>query len=76
LKLESVGEVIATRSLTLVRNEVESEKIEVTLGKPFQDGENFLCPYQISGFGRNKIIAIGGIDAAPGHATGSEHDRS
>jgi hypothetical protein len=49
--------------LTLVQGDAAPSKIEVTMGKSFADGSTFFCPYQIRGPGRNKVMAIGGVDA-------------
>ena len=65
MKLESVGDVIADRVLTLNREGQEPAKIHVLLGRPhkFPDHDDYYCPYQIKWLGREKVMAIGGVDA-------------
>jgi len=65
MKLESVGEIIASRKLSLIRKGQELVEVVVLLGKPekFPDHTDYYCPYQITGFGREKVMAVGGIDA-------------
>jgi len=64
MKLESVGEVIASREFSLLRKGEKTELV-VLMGKPeaFPQGADYYCPYQIKGFGREKVMAIAGIDA-------------
>jgi hypothetical protein len=68
MKLESVGEVIATRTLFLATH--KECKILVKLGKPqpmppVPDavGEHYYCPFQITGIGSEKASYAGGVDA-------------
>src|SRR5258708_8265288 len=65
MKLGNVGEVIANRKFTLIREGQEPAEVEVLMGKPekFPDHADYYCPYQITGMGREKVIAIGGVDA-------------
>ncbi len=65
MKLESVGEIIASRKLALLKNHLPPARIEVLLGKPerFPDHSDYYCPYQIKGFGSEKVMAVGGVDA-------------
>jgi hypothetical protein len=65
MKLDSVGEVIANRKLSLVRDNQEPVEVEVSMGRPmkFADHTDFYCPYEIKGLGRGKVRAAGGIDA-------------
>ena len=64
MKLESVGEIIASREFSLLRKDEKTELI-VLLGKPkpLPESSDYYCPYQIKGFGREKVMAIGGVDA-------------
>ena len=65
MKLENVGEIVASQKFTLVREGKELVDLLVLMGRPemFPDHRDFYCPYQIKGFGREKVMAIGGIDA-------------
>ena|SRR5579863_8530540 len=65
MKLESVGEIIASRRFTLLRKGKEPVEVIVLMGKPekFPDHTDYYCPYQIKGIGRQKAMAVGGIDA-------------
>jgi hypothetical protein len=64
VKLESVGEVIATRTLTLLRNQGVASEIVVILGKarPMPDHQDCYCPYQIKGAGDEKVRYQCGVD--------------
>ncbi len=65
LKLQCVGEVVATRTLTLLRDDGPPSEILVLLGKPQQlpDFTDYYCPYQIKGIGSEKVHYMCGIDA-------------
>src|SRR5467141_4154449 len=64
MKLENIGDIIAVRKLTLVRDGQPSTAVEVLMGRPQRtpDQEDFFCPYQISVGG--KVMAMHGIDAS------------
>ncbi len=65
MKLDNVGEVIATRRLFLDGEVAGSTDILVKLGKPqpFPDFADFYyCPYQITGLGDEKVRFASGID--------------
>src|SRR5260370_15024306 len=65
MKLESIGEVIAIRTLSLAND--PSRKVVVMMGKPqpLPDalGDDHYCPYQISGAGTERIFYGAGVDA-------------
>jgi len=65
VKLESVGEVIATRTLLLLRDNTAALEVLVLLGKPQAgpDHQYFYCPYQVKGVGEEKMKSVYGIDA-------------
>lgn len=65
MKLESVGELIASRSLTLMGDDNSTSEVTVLLGKPqqFPDDKNYFCPYQLKGVGDEKVRYMGGVDA-------------
>lgn len=61
-----LGEVVATRVLRLLGGETSPAKeVVVKIGKPkpFPDGRDYFCPYQITGLGDEKVQYSGGIDA-------------
>jgi hypothetical protein len=62
VKLEGVGETIATRSYSLLR---EGETGVVLLGKTlhFPNHIDFYCPYEIKRSIHRKLWGIGGVDA-------------
>jgi hypothetical protein len=64
VKLENIGEVIATRSLTMLRDEGAPSEVLVLLGKPqkLPDHSDYYCPYQIKGAGDEKVRYMCGID--------------
>ncbi len=55
LKLENVGDVLATRTLVLERDDELQGAATVLLGRPRAHGEEFYCPYQIKGAGDKKV---------------------
>jgi hypothetical protein len=65
MKLESIGEVIATRTSFLAND--PSSKVVVKMGRPqpLPDsiGDHHYCPYQISGAGTERIFYGAGVDA-------------
>lgn len=65
MKLESIGEVIATRTLILLRGDGAASKVVVLLGRPQQlpDHEDYYCPYQIKGAGDEKVRYMCGVDS-------------
>jgi Domain of unknown function (DUF6968) len=65
LKLESVGELIATRTLMLHQDNGANAEINVLLGKPQQlpDHQDYFCPYQIKGTGDEKVRYSCGVDS-------------
>lgn len=64
LQLENVGEIIAERKLTLMRDGRPFSEVLVLLGRPKQlpDHPDFYCPYQFKGAGSEKVKYICGID--------------
>lgn len=64
LKLDSVGEVIARRTLTLLHDQGAPSEVLVLLGKPTRlpDHEDYYCPYQIKGAGSGNVGYACGVD--------------
>ncbi len=60
MQLQDVGVQIATRVL-----QANDRKITVVIGRPekFPEGEDYYCPYQILGFGNERVRYAGGVDA-------------
>jgi hypothetical protein len=66
MKLDSIGELIASRTLTIEADgNAISEEVTVLLGKPQQwpDHDDYFCPYQIKGAGDEKLRYMGGVDS-------------
>ena len=65
LNLESVGEIIAERKLVLSRDGHAPTEIQVLMGKPqnLLNHPDYYCPYQLKGFGDEKVRAAWGVDA-------------
>ena len=65
MQLESVGEVIATR--TLFPEKDASRKVFVRMGKPqplpHALGHDHYCPFQILGLGSEAVTYAAGVDA-------------
>jgi hypothetical protein len=61
-----LGDVIAERVLTFESATGASTEVVVRLGRPVRDGSEpaWLCPYQVSGLGRDRVMAIFGVDSA------------
>jgi hypothetical protein len=64
LHLDSVGEIVAERKLTLLHDGKPFSEVLVFLGKPKQTPglPDFYCPYQFKGAGSEKVSYICGID--------------
>jgi hypothetical protein len=64
VKLVTIGEVIATRTLTMLRDQGAPSEVLVLLGKPqkLPDHPDYYCPYQIKGAGDEKVRYVCGID--------------
>ena len=62
MKLTSVGEVIAVRHLRVTGADAT---VTVMIGKPkpFPDGQDYYCPYQIRGLGSEGVRYAGGVDS-------------
>src|SRR5256885_1507139 len=65
LKLDSVGDLIAARTLVLHQDNGANSEINVLLGKPRQlpDHQDYFCPYQIKGAGDEKVRYSCGVDS-------------
>jgi len=62
MKDVQLGEVIATRKLTLDGG----TEVTVHVGRPCSPPEwnsNFYCPYQIIGLGSERVRRVGGVDS-------------
>ncbi|MGF6494478.1 hypothetical protein ABIE56_002674 [Luteibacter sp. 621] len=55
-----LGQVIASRSL-----ELDGREISLLIGipRPFSDDVNFYCPFQLKGYGDERVRYAGGVDA-------------
>ncbi len=65
MKPDSIGELIASRTLTIQGDGNATSEVTVRLGKPQQwpDHDDYFCPYQIKGAGNEKIRCISGVDS-------------
>src|SRR6266498_1404611 len=65
MQSESVGEIIAVRTLFLAND--PNRKILVKMGKPYPLpnalGDDHYCPVQITGIGSEKVTHAAGVDA-------------
>jgi hypothetical protein len=59
-----LGEVIATRELSMRQRDGSRCEITVKLGKPakFPDSDDYYAPLQIVGIGSETVLRIGGVD--------------
>jgi hypothetical protein len=64
MKLDNIGEVVASRTLVLLRDQGSPSNVYVLLGKPEQlpDHSDYYCPYQIKGAGDEKVRHACGVD--------------
>jgi hypothetical protein len=62
-----LGEVIAERRLTFQAQAGWSREIDVRIGRPIPDPSEpervWVCPYQVFGLGRDRVMGIFGVDA-------------
>jgi len=65
MEINSLGEVIAERRLSMTSRDGQQVAITVKLGKPveFPEGSGYYAPFQITGIGSEKIKYAGGVDA-------------
>ena len=62
MRLDTIGEVIATRQLNVV--DEPNTEIVVKIGKPQPTGHNdYCCPIQVTGIGKEYVHGIVGIDS-------------
>jgi hypothetical protein len=61
MKIDKLGQVIATRELELSGS---GKKVLIRFGRPkrFADGRDYYCPYQIVGLGESRVRYAGGVD--------------
>ena len=62
-----LGEVIADRRLTFQADAGWSRDVDVRIGRPIPDpleaDRAWMCPYQIVGLGRDRVVGIFGVDS-------------
>jgi hypothetical protein len=60
-----LGEVIATRELSIKQSDQSKRTVIVKLGKPirFPESNDYYAPFQITGIGNETVLCAGGIDA-------------
>jgi hypothetical protein len=65
MEIDSLGEVIAVRTLSFEEVGTGPETVLVKLGMPrqFSDSDDYYVPFQITGIGSEKIKYAGGVDA-------------
>jgi len=65
IKLETIGEVIASRKLMLAAADGTNSEITVLIGRPerMPDSDDYYCPIQLRGLGDQKVRYAGGADA-------------
>jgi hypothetical protein len=65
MRLESVGKVLAERTLDLETNgEVRAVKVRIGMPRRIPDSPDFYCPYQIVGLADDTVRYTEGVDAA------------
>ena len=62
MKIDKLGQIIATRELELAGTK---RRVLVRFGRPkrFPDGQDYYCPYQIVGLGRDRVFYGAGVDS-------------
>lgn len=55
-----LGQVIASRCF-----ESQDGSVELLIGlpRPYEDGKDYFCPFQVRGLGDEKVRSAGGVDA-------------
>jgi hypothetical protein len=65
MRLESVGKVLAERTLDLEGNgELRAVKVRIGMPRRIPDSPDFYCPYQIVGLADETVRYTEGVDAA------------
>jgi hypothetical protein len=61
----ALGELIAEREVTFTRDDGSTATVAIRIGKPVLGSapDEWRCPYQIEGFGREKTFAMSGVDS-------------
>lgn len=66
MRIFELGDVIAERRFVFRANAGWSRDVDVKLGRPVPDsmpGQAWVCPFQISGLDRERVMGIFGADA-------------
>lgn len=65
MSFETIGEIIATRTLYLVDDDNSKRVVSVLVGKPepSEDQSVYQCPFQLIGIGSQKTQLAQGVDS-------------
>ena len=65
LKIESVGEIIASRKMEFVFDDGRKEEAFLRVGMPFEHSKelDWCCPYELGTLSEKKLFGMIGIDA-------------
>jgi uncharacterized protein DUF6968 len=60
----AMTEIIATRELSIIRDDGTSQSVEIMLGKPsqFPDCADYYIPFRIIGIGSERVLYAAGVD--------------
>ena len=60
-----LGDLVAERQLMFEAGSGETKEVVVRVGRPIPDAPNraWVCPYQVSGLGRDRVVGIFGADS-------------
>jgi len=62
MHLESIGEIIATRRLSLVDDPATQILVQMGKPQPYPENGSYYCPFQIVGIGDGKVRYGAGVD--------------
>lgn len=63
--LNTLGDIVGIRELSLIDERGTNSKVQVRIGAPscFPDSTDYYCPFQIVGLGDEEIRFAAGVDA-------------
>lgn len=64
MKLDNVGTVVASRTLTILGDDKKEIMVLIGMPKPYLDTSDYYCPFQIKGVGSEAVEYAVGIDSA------------
>jgi hypothetical protein len=63
MKLDNVGTVVASRTLTILGDDKKEIIVLIGMPRPYLDSSDYYCPFQIQGVGSETVEYAVGIDS-------------